>query len=49
MKLYKIVVLNVVLSLCVPAFAQGAEVTAKVLGIGNQNTILVERLDKPRF
>lgn len=50
MKLYKIIALSIAFSLCLPAYAQNVEliqVKAKVLGIGDRNTILVERLDKP--
>ena len=49
MKPYKIIIIYLVFFLHFSAYAQASntkEITARVLGIGNQNTILVERTDK---
>lgn len=50
MRLYNIIILSLICSLHLPACAQNLDTTgieAKVLGIGSQNTILAERIDKP--
>lgn len=42
------IILTLAICLCTPALAQeGASVKARLLGIDDRNTLLVERLDKP--
>jgi hypothetical protein len=50
MRTYKTIILSLAIFLQSSAYAQSekpAEIVAKVLGISDQNTILIERIDKP--